>query len=118
MVSYGGITLLISGQALFNIAMVCGIMPVTGVPLPFISYGGSSLLMNFMAIGLLASVGRRNVEGVKQVGTAEALPSLREETQSRFKPAAPKSPQKTEMPGPFRPRETKKPTRRRPRSER
>ena len=55
-----GITLLISGQALFNIAMVCGIMPVTGVPLPFISYGGSSLLMNFMAIGLLASVGRRN----------------------------------------------------------
>ncbi len=47
-----GITLLISGQALFNIAMVCGIMPVTGVPLPFISYGGSSLLMNFMAIGL------------------------------------------------------------------
>ena len=113
-----GITLLISGQALFNIAMVCGIMPVTGVPLPFVSYGGSSLLMNFMAIGLLASVGRRNVEGVKQIGTAEALPSLREETQSRFKPAVPKSSQKTEMPGPFRPRETKKPSRRRPRSER
>ena len=52
------------------------IMPVTGEPLPFISYGGSSLLMNFMAIGLLASVGRRNVEGVKQVGTAEVLPSF------------------------------------------
>ena len=83
-----GITLLISGQALFNIAMVCGIMPVTGVPLPFVSYGGSSLLMNFMAIGLLASIGRRNVEGVKQVGTAEPLLSLREETQSRFKPSA------------------------------
>ena len=53
--------------SLFNIAMVCGIMPVTGVPLPFVSYGGSSLLMNFMAIGLLASIGRRNVEGVKPV---------------------------------------------------
>jgi hypothetical protein len=113
-----GITLLISGQALFNIAMVCGIMPVTGVPLPFVSYGGSSLLMNFMAIGLLASIGRRNVEGVKQVGTVEDLPSLREETQSRFKPAAPKAPKKTEMPGPFRPKTAKKPTRRRPRSER
>ena len=113
-----GITLLISGQALFNIAMVCGIMPVTGVPLPFVSYGGSSLLMNFMAIGLLASVGRRNVEGVKQVGTVEDLPSLREETQSRFKPTVPKSPKKTEMPGPFRPRTAKTPTRRRPRSER
>ena len=62
-----------------------------------------------MAIGCLASVGRRNVEGVKQVGTAEALPSLREETQSRFKPVA-RSVLKTEMPGPFRPRETKKPT--------
>lgn len=111
-----GITLLISGQALFNIAMVCGIMPVTGVPLPFVSYGGSSLLMNFMAIGLLASIGRRNVEGVKQVGTVEDLPSLREETQSRFKPAAPKTSKKTEMPGPFRPK-TKKPTRRRPRAE-
>lgn len=110
-----GITLLISGQALFNIAMVCGIMPVTGVPLPFISYGGSSLLMNFMAIGLLASVGRRNVEGVKQVGTTEDLPSLREETQSRFKPKATQEADKTEMPGPFRPRESRRPTRRRPR---
>ena len=110
-----GITLLISGQALFNIAMVCGIMPVTGVPLPFISYGGSSLLMNFMAIGLLASVGRRNVEGVKQVGTAEDLPSLREETQSRFKPKATQETDKTEMTGPFRPREPRRPTRRRPR---
>ena len=110
-----GITLLISGQALFNIAMVCGIMPVTGVPLPFISYGGSSLLMNFMAIGLLASVGRRNVEGVKQVGTTEDLPSLREETQSRFKPKATPEMDKTEMPGPFRPRESRRPTRRRPR---
>ena len=110
-----GITLLISGQALFNIAMVCGIMPVTGVPLPFISYGGSSLLMNFMAIGLLASVGRRNVEGVKQVGTTEDLPSLREETQSRFKPKATSEADKTEMPGPFRPRESRRPTRRRPR---
>ena len=108
-----GITLLISGQALFNIAMVCGIMPVTGVPLPFISYGGSSLLMNFMAIGLLASVGRRNVEGVKQVGTTEDLPSLREETQSRFKPKATPETDKTEMPGPFRPRESRRPTRRR-----
>ena len=110
-----GITLLISGQALFNIAMVCGIMPVTGVPLPFISYGGSSLLMNFMAIGLLASVGRRNVEGVKQVGTTEDLPSLREETQSRFKPKMTQETDKTEMPGPFRPREPRRPTRRPPR---
>ncbi|MDU1067510.1 MAG: putative peptidoglycan glycosyltransferase FtsW [Veillonella sp.] len=95
-----------------------GIMPVTGVPLPFVSYGGSSLLMNFMAIGLLASIGRRNVEGVKQVGTVEDLPSLREETQSRFKPAAPKRTNKTNMPGPFKPRPSKKSTRRQTKFER
>ena len=92
-------------------------MPVTGVPLPFISYGGSSLLMNFMAIGLLASVGRRNVEGVKQVGTVEALHSLREEPRSRFKPVA-RRVLKTKCLVHLDQRETKKPTRRRPRSER
>lgn len=81
-----GITILISGQAFFNIAMVCGMLPVTGVPLPFVSYGGSSLMMNCLAIGILASVARRGVEGVKPVGTKEPLPSLREETQSRFRP--------------------------------
>lgn len=81
-----GITMLISGQALFNIAMVCGVMPVTGVPLPFISYGGSSLLINFVAVGILGNIARRNVVGVKQIGKKEQLPSLREETQSRFRP--------------------------------
>lgn len=105
----GGITLLISGQAFFNIAMVCGIMPVTGgVPLPFVSYGGSSLLMNFMAVGILASIGRRNVEGVKQVGTPDALPSLREETQSRFRPRTVKNSGETAFPGPFKPSESRK----------
>ncbi len=81
-----GITILISGQAFFNIAMVCGMLPVTGVPLPFVSYGGSSLMMNCLAIGILASIARRGVEGVKPVGNKETLPSLREETQSRFRP--------------------------------
>lgn len=103
-----GITLLISGQAFFNIAMVCGIMPVTGVPLPFVSYGGSSLLMNFMAVGILASIGRRNVEGVKQVGTPNPLPSLREETQSRFRPRPVKNSGETAFPGPFKPTESRK----------
>lgn len=81
-----GITMLISGQAFFNIAMVSNLVPVTGVPLPFISYGGSSLLMNCMAIGILANISRRSIEGVKSIGRKEALPSLREETRSHFKP--------------------------------
>ena len=54
-----GMTVLIIGQAIGNIAMVSGMIPVTGVPLPFISYGGTSLLINMAAIGLLVSVGKQ-----------------------------------------------------------
>lgn len=43
-------------QMFENIGMVIGIMPVTGVPLPFVSYGGSSMFANWMALGLLENV--------------------------------------------------------------
>jgi rod shape determining protein RodA len=46
-------------QILINIGMNVGIMPVTGIPLPFMSYGGSSFLMNMMAAGLVLNVGMR-----------------------------------------------------------
>lgn len=52
----GGVTFLIIGQAVANMAMVCGILPVIGVPLIFISYGGSSMVLSMGAIGLLLSV--------------------------------------------------------------
>ena len=43
-----------------NIGMTMGLLPITGVPLPFVSYGGSSLITNFICIGLLLSIsGRR-----------------------------------------------------------
>ena len=48
-----GLTLLISVQGLINIAMVIGCFPVTGIPLPFISFGGTSLLVNMAALGLI-----------------------------------------------------------------
>lgn len=63
-----GITALVVGQAIGNIAMVSGIIPVTGVPLPFISFGGTSLIVNCAAIGLLISVGRRMTSKVFQPG--------------------------------------------------
>ncbi|MDP1809192.1 MAG: rod shape-determining protein RodA [Actinomycetota bacterium] len=46
-------------QVLVNIGMTIGIMPVTGIPLPFVSYGGSSMLMNMAAVGLLLNIYRR-----------------------------------------------------------
>ena len=48
-----GLTMLISVQGIVNISMVIGCFPVTGIPLPFISYGGSSLLMNIISVALI-----------------------------------------------------------------
>lgn len=43
-----------------NIGMTIQVMPITGIPLPFISYGGSSLLTNMMSIGLVLSIQARS----------------------------------------------------------
>jgi len=51
-----GITTVFAFQMLVNIGMVIGIMPVTGLPLPFLSYGGSSMLLSWMCIGLLLAI--------------------------------------------------------------
>ena len=61
-----GCLLLIVGQAVGNLLMVLGVLPVIGVPLPFISYGGTSLIVNLAAMGLLLNIGRQVVaaEGV------------------------------------------------------
>jgi len=52
----GALTVTIGFQAFMNMAAVTGIMPVTGKPLPFISSGGSSLLVNMVCVGLLLSI--------------------------------------------------------------
>jgi rod shape determining protein RodA len=52
----GGITVMLLFQVFVNIGMTVGIMPITGVPAPLLSYGGASLLVTFLAIGLLQSV--------------------------------------------------------------
>lgn len=54
----GGITALLAGQAVGNMAMVCGLLPVTGVPLPYISFGGTALVVNLAATGILISIGK------------------------------------------------------------
>ena len=51
-----GITVLVSGQAAINIAAVMGVAPLTGIPLPFLSYGGSSLVVLLVGVGILLNI--------------------------------------------------------------
>jgi cell division protein FtsW len=51
-----GITTWITSQAVINIGAVVGVLPVTGIPLPFISFGGSSLVITMAAVGILLNI--------------------------------------------------------------
>jgi cell division protein FtsW len=55
-----GVVSMIFIQAFINVGGVTGLIPITGVPLPFISYGGSSLLLNMISIGIILSISREN----------------------------------------------------------
>jgi rod shape determining protein RodA len=58
LIAAGVVTMLVF-QAFVNIGMTIGIMPITGIPLPFVSYGGSSLIASLLAVGLLENVHMR-----------------------------------------------------------
>jgi cell division protein FtsW len=51
-----GLTTMIAFQAFFNVSVVLGLLPTKGIPLPFVSYGGSSLLINLVGMGILLNV--------------------------------------------------------------
>ncbi|HVH51969.1 MAG TPA: FtsW/RodA/SpoVE family cell cycle protein, partial [Gaiellaceae bacterium] len=55
-----GITALVCGQAAINLAAVLGLAPLTGIPLPFVSYGGSSLVVALLSVGILLNIARGN----------------------------------------------------------
>jgi cell division protein FtsW len=57
-----GITTMVVGQALVNLSVVLGLLPTKGIPLPFISYGGSSLLGMLLATGVLLNISRHTDE--------------------------------------------------------
>jgi rod shape determining protein RodA len=56
----GGILFLFMAQVLVNIGMNIGLLPVTGIPLPFLTYGGSSLLVTCIALGIVQNVARQS----------------------------------------------------------
>ncbi len=72
-IAAAGIACWFGFQAFQNIGMCLGIMPVTGVPLPFVSYGGSSMFASMLAVGLLLNISRR----AAQAPAARLLPSSR-----------------------------------------
>jgi cell division protein FtsW len=53
-----GLTMLLSGQAAINIGVVTGVFPTKGLPLPFISYGGTSMMLSLACVGILLNIAR------------------------------------------------------------
>jgi len=66
-----GLTGMISIPALINIGVVTGLLPVTGLTLPFISSGGSSLLVSMSSVGVLLNISRQNMLVVNKAGVAD-----------------------------------------------
>lgn len=74
-----GVTFLICLQAFLNIGVVTGSTPSTGIPLPFISYGGTSLLFSMVAVGLLMNVAQNN-ETYREVANGGAAQAVKHRT--------------------------------------
>jgi cell division protein FtsW len=76
-----GLTVLVCGQAAINIAAVMGVAPLTGIPLPFLSYGGSSLVVLLASVGIVLNIGHRG-----EAAAAASVPDRRRRD-SRPRPA-------------------------------
>jgi cell division protein FtsW len=82
----GGITIWIVVQALVNIGAVVGVLPITGVPLPLVSFGGSSMLVLLAAVGMLLNVARQEASRAPVLATpVRRLPGRR----ARVEPGPP-----------------------------
>jgi cell division protein FtsW len=79
-----GLTLLVGVQALTNLAVAVGVLPTKGLVLPFISYGGSSLVMNCVAMGIVLNVSRPRIS-VADAANGGALAKSETEALSRNK---------------------------------
>jgi cell division protein FtsW len=73
----GGITAWFMVQALINLAVVLRLLPIAGVPLPLVSYGGSALIANLAAVGVLLACSRREPEARKLLARKAMRPQPR-----------------------------------------
>ena len=71
-----GLTAMIVVQAFFNISVVLGLLPTKGIPLPFVSFGGSSLLMSMIGMGILLNVSQHASTSHVVTSVLEPLPGM------------------------------------------
>jgi len=80
-----GLTMMIGVQAIINFAVSTGLMPTKGLPLPFISYGGSALLINMAAAGILLNIAQRNNSRPVEMDTTSNGQTLRNNYMRRMR---------------------------------
>jgi cell division protein FtsW len=73
----GGVTSWFMVQGLFNLAVVLRLLPVAGVPLPMVSYGGSALVANLLAVGVLLGCARREPDARRMLARRSGRPAPR-----------------------------------------
>ncbi len=89
----GGLTAMIVAQALMNMAAVTGLMPITGIPLPFVSAGGSSLTLTLACVGLILAVARNSTSAkVRLVRPKKTRGSVRASTDEWWRDSRPHLP--------------------------
>jgi cell division protein FtsW len=85
-----GLTTLVSGQAALNMAAVVGIAPLTGIPLPLVSYGGTSLVVVLAAVGILLNIARSDGVELAQVRDRSRRDSRTRDAVPRRRRSAPR----------------------------
>lgn len=81
-----GCTAWLVGQAVINIATVVGVLPITGIPLPFISYGGTSLVLTMAAAGMLAACARTEPGAQRILATTSRLSTRKRRERAAARP--------------------------------